>query len=152
MWCITLLNRMQSMNWWSKYLTVNFVLLWSQFFFMIHFMTTASRKVKKQQVKLIADLQNFPLVKYIEQTASMSSPQEIDPVHRKIFPLLSQSDRQNWCPCHLADRSNGKMLISGSDVGFCISHGTRWPDTPNNPQTCETMESKWSLSHNVLET
>ena len=53
----------------------------------------------------------------------MFSPQEIDPVHRKIFPLLSQSDRQNWCPCHLADRSNGKMLISGSDVGFLSPMG-----------------------------
>ena len=53
-----------------------------------------------------------------------------------ILALFSQIN--SWAKLvrsHLGDCSDGKMLISGSDVAFCVSLGTPRPDTPSNPKT-----------------
>ena len=91
-------------------------------------------------------LQTILLVKYIDQAWAVFSLQEIDLLRRQIFSLgfehatalFSQTDKQNWCS-HLADCSNGKMLILGSDVALCVSLGTPSPDTPTNPTTHITL-------------
>ena len=75
----------------------------------------------------------------MEQAWAMFSLQETDLLHRQIFPLrselFSRRDKQNWCFPIWRDCSNGKMLILGSDVAFCVSPGRPSPDTPTKPTT-----------------
>ena len=72
----------------------------------------------------------------------------------KYFPsdlstlaLFSQINSLAKLVCsHLGDCSNGKMLISGSDVGFCVSLGTPRTDTPTNHTThIILIDQPWRL-------
>ena len=95
-------------------------------------------------------LQTILRVKYMDQAWAVFSLQGEDLFHHQIFflrseharALFSQTDKQNWCS-HLADCSNGKMLILSSDVGLCVSPGKPSPDTPTDQQHTLHCYTKW---------